>query len=490
MKCETCANYIGGKWRGPRGDKVIEQRNPARLSQVTSRFPAASAEDAHHAVDAAEQAFPGWRGLSPLHRAQILKRARWNLEERREPLARLLTLENGKTLAESRGEIDYALADMEFQIGEGIRLYGETVPVSMPGVLAYTTRHPVGVVALIGPWNFPVNVPAGKCVAALMAGCTAVFKCASKTPQTGLRFVECFIDAGLPPGVLNFVTGYGSEAGNALVSDPRVRGVSFTGSTAVGKAIQRAAAQTMARTQLEMGGKNPLVVLEDADLDRAADDTIAAAFGCAGQKCTCTSRVIVVRKVARELTERLLARVKALRVGNGMDEGVDMGPVCGEDQLETVLEYIETGKSEGAKILAGGHRLAAEDYDDGCFVAPTVFGNVTSQMTIAQEEIFGPVLAVIEVEDFDEAVEVSNGVRYGLSSSIYTSDIERAFTFVERSETGVTHINLMTALNEPQLSFGGIKESGFGMPEAGRTGSLFFTELKVAYVRYSQPPGE
>ena len=396
-----------------------------------------------------------------------------------------MTKENGKTLAESRAEIDYAISDMEFQIAEGMRLCGETVPVTIPNVEAYSVREPVGVVGIITPWNFPFNVPAAKAVPALAAGCTVVFKPASLTPRTGQLFVELFTEAGLPEGVLNMVVGRGSEAGEALVTDPRVAAISFTGSTEVGKDINEKAARQLTRTQLEMGGKNAVVVMEDADLEKVVEDTVAAAFGAAGQKCTATSRAIVVEDIADEFTERLLDRVSRISVGDGMEEGVDMGPVTGTAQLERVLGYIETGEEEGAELLVGGNRLAGPTYDDGCFVAPTVFGGVDSEMVIAREEIFGPVLCVERVDDFKEALNVCNDVRYGLSASIYTRDLQRAHRFVNAAEVGVIHVNLMTALNEPQLSFGGMKESGFGIPEAGRSGMDFYTEQKVAYVNYT-----
>ena len=480
---ETFRNYIGGEWVNGDGE-LFETRNPARLSEITGRFPRSGEEDVRQAVSAAAEAFEAWSEVPAPRRADVLRGALEKMKARKEELARVLTLENGKPLEESRGEIDYAINDMEFQVGEGARLCGQTVPVSMAGVHAYSFRQPVGVVGLITPWNFPFNVPAGKCTSALVAGCTAVFKPASLTPQVGLRFVELFIDAGLPEGVLNFITGSGRTVGDALVSDPRVEAVSFTGSTEVGRHIQRVAAENFTRTQLEMGGKNPVVILDDADLERAAEDTISAAFGTAGQKCTATSRAIVTAGVADRFAELLLEKVKQIKVGDGMDPETDMGPVCGESQVENVLNCIEKGKEEGAELLTGGHRLSGDPYDDGCFIAPTVFGGVKHGMEIAQEEIFGPVLTILQVEGFNEAVEVANGVRYGLSSSIYTRDLEKAHTFVERAEVGVTHVNLMTALNEPQLPFHGVKESGFGIPEAGKKGVEFYTEEKIAYLKY------
>jgi aldehyde dehydrogenase (NAD+) len=340
------------------------------------------------------------------------------------------------------------------------------------------------VVSIISPWNFPFNVPGRKVTPALIAGNTCIFKPASLTPQTGRRFVELFIEAGLPPGVLNFITGSGGILGHELVKNPTIKAVSFTGSTEVGRDIHKKAAQIMARTQLEMGGKNPLVVLEDADMEEATNAAVTAAYACAGQWCTSTSRVIVVKKIASDFIERVVEATNRIIIGNGLDSNTCMGPVCGQQQMKSILEYIEIGKSQGAKLLCGGNRLKGSEYDKGCFVSPTVFTNVTPDMKIAREEIFGPVLSIITVADFDEALSVANAVDFGLSSSIYTTDLTKAFTFLERTEVGLTHVNLMTALKEPQLSFGGIKASGFGIPEAGETGIEFFTEHKVAYIKY------
>ncbi len=486
MGIDVHLNYVDGEWLEPADGEFGEKHNPARLSEVTGRYPLSSGEDVGRAVRAAREAFEVWSEVSARDRARVMEQVVENFRDRREELARRITLENGKTLDESRGEIDYALKDMDFQIGEGLRLCGETVPVSMPDVRAYSIRQPVGVAAIITPWNFPVNVPAGKCAAALMSGCTVVFKPASLTPGVAELFTELFTDTDLPDGALNLVMGSGSAVGDPLVSDSRIAAVSFTGSTTVGKMIQETAAPNLVRTQLEMGGKNPTIVLEDADHERALDDVVASAFGTTGQKCTATSRLILVEDIADEFTRRLVEATEDLRVGNGLADDVDIGPLCGEDQLDRVTDYIETGREEGAQLLTGGHELTGTEYDDGCFVAPTVFDRVTPDMTIAQEEIFGPVLVVQRVSDFDEAVKVANDVRYGLSASIYTRDLRLADQFVDRIECGVAHVNLMTALNDPQLSFGGWKESGFGIPEAGRTGTKFYTEQKVTYERYAK----
>lgn len=481
---ESFKMYVNGKWVKSGSKRIFEQLNPARLSQVTGLFPLSTPEDTDQAITAAQDAFPDWRATPPNKRMEILKKVLVGMGEKREEFARILTIENGKTLAESQVEIDSAIKEMDFQIAEGLRAYGETVQVNASGVLAYSIREPLGVVGIITPWNFPLNVPVRKCTPALVAGNTCVFKPASLTPQTGLRFVELFHEAGLPPGVLNVVLGSGRDVGNAIVTDPRIKAISFTGSTEVGIGIHKKIAQNLTRSQLELGGKNPVVVLEDANMDDAVHAVLKAAYACAGQWCTSTSRAIVMEDIAGEFIERVLDKVKKIRVGDGLDDGVDMGPVCGKAQMEHILGLIEKGKQEGARILQGGGRLMGPQYEDGCFIEPTVFGDVKPNMTIAQEEIFGPVLSIMIAKDFGRAVEIANGVRFGLASSIFTNDLSRALRFLEQTEVGLTHVNLMTSFKEPQLSFGGIKESGFGIPEAGKTGLEFFTEHKIAYVKY------
>jgi aldehyde dehydrogenase (NAD+) len=342
----------------------------------------------------------------------------------------------------------------------------------------------LGPVGIITPWNFPFNVPGRKCTPALMAGNTVVLKPASLTPRTGLLFAEILAESGLPDGVINCVTGGGSRVGNAIVEDARIRAISFTGSTAVGRLIQSAAATRLIPTQLELGGKNPAIVMPDADLDLAVAEILKGAFACSGQWCTSTSRVIVLEEIAEALTDRLVSAIDGLTVGDGFDDNSLMGPVCGSKQKSDILGYVERGRAEGARLRTGGTPLSGVQYDAGCYVAPTLFDQVTPEMMIARQEIFGPVLVVIAVRSFDEAVSVANDVAYGLSSSIFTRDLEAALTYMERSEVGLAHVNLMSALKEPQLPFGGVKDSGAGPPEAGSAGIEFFTEHKVCYVRY------
>ncbi|MFO8064629.1 MAG: aldehyde dehydrogenase family protein [Spirochaetia bacterium] len=483
---KVLSNYVNGAWVQAANGATFEQRNPARLTEVTGIWPASTREDARAAVEAAEVAFASWSKLTPIARASYLKKALENMRERASDIAGVLTAENGKTIAESRAEVQSGIDEAEFQIHEGLRMYGETVPSRRDGVFAYSIRKPLGVVSAITPWNFPFNVPVRKIVPALMAGNTCVFKPASLTPMTGLMFTECFVDAEFPAGVLNFVTGGGSTVGAELTTNPAIRAISFTGSEEVGKRIHRMASEQLIKTQLEMGGKNPAIVLEDADLDAAAKSIVRAAYVCAGQWCTATSRVLVVKEVAEELTKRLLEEVERIHIGEGVDPNTDMGPVCGTEQLETIGGYLETGKKEGAVLLTGGNVRKDGQFADGCFIEPTVFGEVTEDMTIAREEIFGPVLAVMKVQDFDDAIRVANNVRFGLASAVYTKDLNRTFRYIEENDAGVMHVNLMTAIKEPHLSFGGVKESGHGLPEAGKTGIEFFTEHRVVYINYGR----
>lgn len=473
---------VGGEWIKPTSTDRFEQRNPVDLNEVTDTWPLAGEADTIAAIEAAEQAYASWRRMPPVKRADLFKGVLERIDRRREEIARMITIENGKTIKESRSEVQSGYREMEYQIGQGLRMEGRTVPSINEGVLTYSVRTPLGPVAIITPWNFPFNVPVRKITPALMAGNTCILKPASLTPGVGKLFAELFEE--FPPGVINFITGSGSVAGKILSTDARIKAISFTGSTDVGRRIHETAARSLIPTQLEMGGKNPVVVLADADLEAASAGIVTSAYTCAGQWCTSTSRVIVETAVADELSDRIVDGVRALRVGNGLVEGHTMGPVCGSEQLETILGYIDIGRSEGAKILAGGSQMTGRDEKDGCFIEPTVFGGVTPEMRIAREEIFGPALSILSVKDLEEAISVANDVEFGLTSSIFTKDLERAFSFVEETEVGFTHVNLMSGYREPAHSFGGIKASGHDVPESGETGIEFFTEHKVVYVKY------
>ncbi len=477
-------NYAGGEWFTAESNAIFETRNPANLEETLGRWPALTRRDVARAIEAAGHAYPAWSGTGVYARASILQKALEAMRRRKEELAETLTLENGKTLAESRTEIDSAINEMEYQIHQAPRLAGETRETRAPGVFAYSTRRPLGVVSVISPWNFPFNVPCRKVTPALMGGNTVVFKPASLTPYIGLKFTELFIEAGLPAGVLNFVTGSGSTVGEELIANPAIKAVSFTGSTDVGRRIQATAAPNLVRTQLELGGKNPQVVLRDAALDRAAEAAVTSAYACAGQWCTSTSRVIVESDIADELIERIVAGANALVVGDGRDPETTMGPLCGQEQFDGVSRYVEIGKQEGARLLCGGVRPPDAKLARGCFLRPAVFDRVAPGMRIAREEIFGPVLSILVADNFEHAIEISNDIDFGLASSIFTNDLEKAFRFLQATDVGLTHVNMLTAYKEPQLTFGGIKASGFGIPEAGDSGLEFFTEHKVAYVKY------
>ena len=483
VKIKEFQNYINGKWESPAGNQYFEQRNPARLSEVTGRFPLSEESDTQRAIEAAQSAFPSWKSLSIHKRADFLRKALQLMWERKPEIARVLTLENGKTLAESLVEVDAAYREMDWQINEGLRMFGETVPSEQENMFAMVVREPLGVVSIISPWNFPFNVPCRKGIPALVAGNTCVFKPASLTPQTGYMFTKLLDDSGIPEGVFNMVTGSGDRVGEILISDKKIQAVSFTGSNEIGMHVNRKASENGIRTQLELGGKNPVVVLEDADLGLAVKATLRAAFACAGQWCTSTSRAIVVRPIAEEFTRRVVEEVNQLVVGDGLNQETQMGPVCGTGQLESILKFIRIGQAEGATLLIGGRQITDKGFEDGCFIEPTVFGNVESSMTIAQEEIFGPALSILTVEDFEEALKVANDTRFGLCSSIFTTNLKNAMRFIAGTEVGLTHVNAITAYKEPQLPFGGIKESGIGIPEAGSTGLEFFTNRKSVYIK-------
>ena len=475
-------NLIDGKWRP--GGGWIENRNPADTRHVVGLFARGSADDMRAAVEAAARAFPTWAGTPAPVRGAYLFRAAELLDARFEQLAKEMTLEEGKTLPEARGEVRRAINIFRYFGGEGARLPGMLAPSERERVFTFAIRKPLGVVGLITPWNFPSAIPAWKLAPALVSGNTVVLKPASSAPLSGWRLVEALVDAGLPAGVVNIVVGPGASLGEALVDARPTRAVSFTGSCAVGGALYDRAVRRRLRVQLEMGGKNPTVVLADADLDRAVDNTINGAFASTGQKCTATSRVIVEAPIYDRFVERLVARTRALRVGPGMESATEIGPTIDADQLQTVLRYIEAGVKEGATLACGGRRLEEPPLDHGFFVEPTIFADVNDSMTIAQEEIFGPVLAVLRARDFDDAMRLANDVAFGLSASVQTQDVGRVFEFVNRIEAGLVTVNLPSAGVEYQLPFGGTKESSFGPKEQGPNAIDFYTDWKTVYLKY------
>lgn len=476
-------NYIDGKWV----DSISRQRftvyNPADLRELCHDYPLSTSEDVEAAVRGAHEAFARWRRQSLGERVSILRRAAQIIRNRREEIAGIITRENGKLLSESLTEIDAAALELEYQIGEGERSFGRIGDCYRGGILGYSRREPIGVVSVIVPWNFPFNVPWRKLGPALLAGNTAILKPASQTPAVGEAVLQILIEAGIPAGVVQFVTGSGGELSQALVGHPLVRAVTFTGSTGVGRQIAQLASRNFTRAQLEMGGKNPMVVLSDAEIDLAAHDAALGAYSCAGQWCTATSRLIVEEGAADALMEELLKRILALRLGPGHDQLSTMGPVAGRAQLQSVLGHIDRAREQGAHFVTGGRRAVEASVEHGCFIEPGLVDNPAPHLDIATTEVFGPVLTVYRVPSYEAALRLANAVPYGLSSSIYTRDLDKALHFSEHSEVGLTHINVHSAYKEPQHSFGGVKESGFGLPEAGATGIQFFQDEKAIYVR-------
>ena len=478
-------NCIDGAWAASTSGESVENINPANVDDVIGSAPQSTREEARAAIEAAARAFPAWRDTPAPDRARVFARAHRIATDRVDELAAILTREEGKVLSEARGEILKGLNLVEYFAGQGMRLYGRTTPSEMPHTLTYTIRQPMGVVALITPWNFPWAIPAWKTAPALIAGNTAVFKPASLTPHTAVKWVEILHEAGIPDGVMNMVMGAGRSVGEELVTNPTIKAISFTGSTGVGSRLYTQASEHLAKVTCEMGGKNPIFVMNDADLEQAVEGIVQGAFGSTGQRCTATSRVVVMDEVADELTAAIVARAKAFVVGNGMTEGVTMGPAVDDSQLQTNLEYIGIAMDEGAKLECGGDRLTDGDLAKGFFVTPTVFSDVKQSMRIAREEVFGPVLSVIRVGSFDEGVEVCNDVDFGLTASIYANDPNAILRFVDRSEVGMVHVNSPTVGGEAQLPFGGIKATGVGDREMAEEGINFFTELKTVFFDYT-----
>lgn len=479
-------NHVNGEWIPASGGDTLDNVNPADQRQVLGQVVASTPDDMNAAIAAAKAAFEGWRRTPAPKRGQVVAQAMALMIERKEELARALTAEEGKNLNESRGEVQKSINVMEFMVGESRRMNGQTIPSEMPKTFAYTVRAPLGVVGMITPWNFPVCIPAWKIAPALVAGNTIVFKPSELTPWTANIVSEIFLQAGLPKGVLNVVHGRGEDVGPTLVNHPDVAAVSFTGSNAVGTRVYGEAARHLKKVQCEMGGKNPLIVLEDADLELAAAATASGAFGSTGQRCTATSRAIVVEGVADAFVGKLLEHAKKFVPGNGLESHTAMGPSVSEEQMNKVLSYHRVADEEGAKRVYGtGERLTDGELAHGWFTGVTVYDHVKADSRLAMEEIFGPVLSVVRVKDWKEAIEVANSVPYGLSSSLYTQDVQRALEYVDEIETGMLHLNSPTVGGEAQLPFGGVKATGVGQREMGQTAIDFFTEWKTVYLDYT-----
>jgi aldehyde dehydrogenase (NAD+) len=475
-------NYIDGEWVDASNAAVTHDINPANTREELGTFPSATHEDARRAVAAAQRAFPGWARTPMPKRGELLfKAANW-LEARAGEVGEALTREEGKTFAEGKGEVLRGVSILRFFAGECMQATGEVYPSAGASTFLFAERVPLGVIGLITPWNFPFAIPTWKMAPALAYGNTVVFKPAEITPLTAWYLVSAFEQAGLPPGVLNLIVGRGSQAGQELVENPTVKAISFTGSNEVGSRLAAEVARRGGKTQLELGGKNPIVILNDADIPRAVELTVQGAMLSTGQKCTATSRAIVVREIANEYRDALAARVGQLRVGDGMRSDVYMGPLVSADALKTVLDYIEIGKQEGARLVTGGGKPDGEEYEHGYFVAPTVFDTVTPDMRLAQEEIFGPVVGLIEAKDVDDAIALANHTRFGLSASVVTRDLNLALRFMREIEAGIVHVNSMTAGAEPQVPFGGFKDSSSGTREQGKAAREFFTQWKTVYI--------
>ncbi len=473
--------FIDGEWVDSSTGETFDDLNPATL-ELIAKLQKASEDDVSRAVESAREAYENWNSTPAPRRAKILFRAARMLEERKEELSRLMTIEMGKVLKEARGDVQEAIDISYYAAGEGRRLMGETTPSELPDKFCMTVRRPIGVVGLITPWNFPIAIPAWKIMPALISGNTLVFKPASDTPLMSIELVNMLVEAGLPKGVLNLVTGEGSIVGKAMVHNKNIRAISFTGSLETGKWILGEASKDMKRVSLELGGKNPIIVMDDADLNLAVDGVLWGAFGTTGQRCTAASRVIVNEKVLPVFQKKLIERTKKLKLGDGLDENIDVGPIINNSQLQKIANYVRIGKEEGAKLVYGGNIIKPMP---GYFFEPTIFSDVVPDMRIAQEEIFGPVVSLLQAADLDEAIEIANSVEYGLSSSIYTQNISNAFNAIEKIESGITYINAPTIGAEIHLPFGGVKSTGNGTREAGTTAIEEFTEIKTVYFDYS-----
>ncbi len=484
-KKQIYRNIIAGKRLESASGKTFENINPANSSDVIGCFQRSNAEDIAKAVEAAKAAYPGWKRTPPPKRAEILFRAGHLFMERKDALAHDMTREMGKPLEEARGDVQEAIDMTYYMAGEGRRLSGQTTTSELPNKFSMSVRSPIGVCGLITPWNFPMAIPAWKIMPALVCGNALVIKPAEDTPLSTFNLVSVLEEAGLPPGVVNCVSGFGPEAGAPLVSHPDVRLVSFTGSTEVGREVAHAGADQLKRVCLEMGGKNAIIVMDDANLDLALDGAVWGGFGTTGQRCTASSRIVIHKDVYADFAHRFVQRVSKLKVGNGMDPGVQVGPLINEAQLKTVEKYVEIGVHEGARLLCGAKRLTGNEYNHGWFYAPTIFSDCKPEMRICQEEIFGPVVSLIRCENLDHAIDIGNGIAYGLSSSIYTRNVNNAFKAIQEMDTGIFYVNAPTIGAEIHLPFGGTKQTGNGHREAASTALEVYTEWKSVYIDYS-----
>jgi alpha-ketoglutaric semialdehyde dehydrogenase len=476
-------SYVNGRWYHPQSTSISKNINPADTSDVIAEYPLATAADVRLAIDAAVAAWPSWKKTPGPERGRVLWRAADIARRRIDEIASTLTREEGKILKEARGEVMKGISLLEYYAGEGFRMHGKTLPSESRDTFTYTIRQPLGVVGLIAPWNFPWAIPVWKSAPAIVSGNCVLFKPAELTPATSVLLAEIYEEAGLPPGVFNMLVGSGSQVGEAMVHAPELRAISFTGSNKIGGALYVKAAQRGAKVTCEMGGKNAVIVMPDADLDKAATAIHGGAFGSTGQRCTATSRVLAHPDIKKALVDRLVAAAEKIKLGPGLDHATDMGPSVDERQWQTVMDYIKVGQGEGARMITGGSR--PESLSKGYFIEPTIFDGVSPSMRIFKEEIFGPVLSVATASSLDEALKFANSVEYGLTTSIFTSDITSVMKFVEDVEVGMVHVNEPTVGGEAQLPFGGTKSTGVGEREMSEEGLNFFTEIKTVFINYS-----
>jgi acyl-CoA reductase-like NAD-dependent aldehyde dehydrogenase len=478
-KIETFKNFVNGEWKSSRNGATFENENPALRGSNIGLFQSSTPDDVREAIDVADNAYRSWKRTPVSERQQYVSEFLRLLKESRDELARIVTLENGKTIKESRAEVDSALVEGNYHLHQVANFAGHTGPGAFRDISTWVQYQPLGVVGVISPWNFPMNVMSRKTLPAILTGNTVVFKPATFTPWSGIFMAQLLQRAGLPAGVFNCVTGLGSSIGNVIVDDPRVRAITFTGSTEVGKKIQVRGSVNLTRMQLELGGKNAIIVMDDADINEAVGATITAGFSNGGQWCTSTSRVLLHRNIAKQFLEVLTARCEKMTVGNGVSESVDMGPVAGPQQFEDITKAIRQAQADGAQLIAGASGADPKGY----FIRPTVFTGVKTNMPVFKEEIFGPVLAVCEFGSLDEAIELANNSIYGLSSAMYTKNLANAKKYIDNIEAGLAHVNIHTGYKEPSMPFGGVKQSGAGLPENSRTGLEFFIDQKAVYVR-------
>ncbi len=484
-KASTYHNFIDGEWVASVSGDKFENRNPANTDDLIGTFQRSTQVDIEHAIEAARLAYERWRLVPAPRRAELLFRAAQIIADRKESLARDMTREMGKVLEETRGDVQEAVDMTFFMAGEGRRQYGQTVPSELRDKFAMSVRQPLGVCAVITPWNFPMAIPSWKIIPALVCGNTVVFKPATLTPLSAFNFVRILEEAGIPRGVVNLVTGGGGEVGEALLVSEHVRVISFTGSTEIGRTVSELSASSFKKVHLEMGGKNVVMIMDDANLELAVEGCLWGGFGTTGQRCTAASRVVVHERVYDAFLDAFVARARALRIGDGLDARTEVGPLVSAAQRDTVMQYVEIAREEGARLVCGGHALMSGAYAKGHFHEPTIFADVAPSMRVAQEEIFGPVVAVIPCRSFDEAVSIGNGVAYGLSASIYTQDVNRAFAAMRDMYTGIFYVNAPTIGAEVHLPFGGTKHTGNGHREAGSAALDVFSEWKSIYVDFS-----